>query len=124
MRYTIELHVPALQGYLHTVVACVARLCRTSIGSDDPDFQRAVLEACTNAICHSYGGDNAKAQLELCFYVGDGSLSVELVDYGRPLAADPAPAGLALCPQLADEIRYERQGDHNLLTLLRRRAAH
>ncbi|MBC8075232.1 MAG: hypothetical protein H7Y32_04075 [Chloroflexales bacterium] len=123
MRYTIELEIPALQSCLHAVLACVTRLCRTSVGSEDPAFQQAVLAACSNAIRQSYGGDNASACLELCFYVSDNELAVDLVDYGRPCALSEqgnAPLGLIFSAADADEVRYERVGDHNLLHLMRR----
>lgn len=116
MRYTIELEIPALQSYLHAVLACVSRLCRTSVGSEDPAFQEAVLAACSNAIRQAYGGDNAGARLELCFYVGDNELAVDLVDYGGPCALSAQSLGAGQ----ADEVRYERVGDRNLVHLLRR----
>lgn len=127
MRYTIELEIPALQSCLHAVLACVSRLCRTSVGSEDPAFQQAVLAACSNAIRQSYGGDNADARLELCFYVSDNELAVDLVDYGSPCAlSEPGnvPIGLIFGAADAYEARYERVGDHNLLHLLRRGPCH
>ena len=123
MRHTIELEIPALQSCLHTVIACVSRLCRTSVGSEDPEFQQAVLAACSNAIQEAYGGDNAGQRLELCFHVGENELAVDLVDYGTPCALSEqgnTPLGLSFAPGHADEVRYERVGDRNLLHLLRR----
>jgi anti-sigma regulatory factor (Ser/Thr protein kinase) len=118
-RYTTELEIPALQSYLHAVVACVSRLCRTSVGGEDPEFQQAVLAACSNAIRRAYGGDDAAARLELRFHVGENELAVELLDYGSPIAPEN-PADLSVGQGHADEVRYERVGDCNLMRLLRR----
>ena len=123
MRHTIELEIPAVQSCLHAVIACVSRLCRTSVGSEDPEFQQAVLAACSNAISQAYGGDNAGERLELSFHVGDNELAVDLVDYGIPCALSEGgdrPLGLIFGPGYADEVRYERLGNCNLLHLLRR----
>jgi hypothetical protein len=118
-RYTTELEIPALQSCLHAVVACVSRLCRTCVGGEDPEFQQAVVQACSNAIRRAYGGDDACARLELRFHVAENELAVELLDYGGPIAAED-PAAISLGPGQADEVRYERVGNCNLLRMLRR----
>jgi len=117
---------PALRGFLGEVLA--AR------GLRDREVGQVTLvvqEAVTNLHRHAYGGAAGSVRLEVAFR--DDAVELLLEDRGPPfdptgVALRPLDSsaeggrGIALMRTLMDEIRYERRGSRNRLTLVKRRS--
>jgi len=111
------------------------RALAAEAGLDAEDAYRLDLcagELLTNVIEYAYE-DRASHSIELAATVGDREVRIEIADDGRPF--DPVAHrlvrppevlsqarwggwGLRLVRQFADEYRYERRGDRNVVTLV------
>ncbi|MEG9862852.1 MAG: ATP-binding protein [Parvularculales bacterium] len=97
-------------------------------------------ELVTNIVSYGYDGDEGGSHaIEVEIDSGAESVTVEVMDNGRafdPLAEAPLPdltssveerqvggLGVHLVRTMSDEVRYERKGDKNCLTLVKRRNA-
>jgi anti-sigma regulatory factor (Ser/Thr protein kinase) len=96
-------------------------------------LQTALDEVLANIVHHGFRG--ALGRIDLTFSREDGAVAVEVADTAAPfnplLAAAPDTTaalderpigglGIALLKALVDEVRYERRGDENRLTMVRR----
>lgn len=107
--------------------------------NDDEAFhcRMAVDEACTNIIEHAYGGEDLGA-IEITCTIDSGACSIQIVDHGRPFDPNHVPPptfgnnldevrpggiGLHLMRQMMNEVRFEFEGDRNLLTMLKTHVA-
>ena len=101
------------------------------------DLRVVAEEVLTNVAKYGFEPDEAPA-VELRVSLAHGAAVLEFRDRGRPFdpLAEPAPdlelppedrplggLGLALVRALVDEAHYERDGDANVLRLVKRRAA-
>ncbi len=91
------------------------------------DLRLVSEELLVNTVSYGYD-EGQKDQLELCLILEEASLVLELRDRARefdPLQEpdrDPDDDriggwGIPLLKELTDEVRYERQGDLNVITL-------
>ena len=115
----------------------VASICRAWRVQDDVcfDILLAVDEAVSNIINHGYGGRGGVITLRLGQREGD--VIISLVDRGAPF--DPTQAsepdlsgplasretggmGICLMRKMMDAIRYCREGEENVLTLIKKEA--
>lgn len=103
------------------------------VGLDERQVKRlelALEEATVNIIHHAYGGRGG--ELELCCTLVPGGLEIHLVDEGppfNPLEAPPVDVvtyvtahkiggmGIHLYRNMANGLRYRREGGRNVLTL-------
>ncbi len=98
-------------------------------------FQLVIEEMVSNVIFYAYDSQQQEAAIELRFTWEAGTVSILLRDWGKPfdptakedpditLSADDRPIGglgIFMVKQLMDEVRYERVGSSNLLTLQKR----
>jgi len=109
-------------------------------GLDDAARDALVLatdEVCANVIVHGYGG-RAPGPLEVVVCNASDGVHVTVADTGAPFDPADAPAaelhddwaerpvgglGWHLVRHLVDDLSYERRGDANRVTLVKRRAA-
>lgn len=99
--------------------------------------QMAADEAATNVIEHAYGGESS-AEIEVTCLVEPGTLTIEIVDQGRPFDPDeieapnigapleelkPGGIGLYLMRQYMDEVEFEFADGQNRVTM-RKQALH
>jgi serine/threonine-protein kinase RsbW len=97
------------------------------------------LEECGANIVHYACGDQAQEKFRVSFEFGAGALSIELRDCGP--AFDPTSAaardldgsdgdrppggwGIHLVRHYMDEVRYTREGDENVLRMVKRLQSH
>jgi len=96
------------------------------------DFQTAVTEAVTNAVCHGSPAGEADEVGITAHRTSDGSLRVEVADHGagvppsRLPSAMPAPdvlsgRGLPLMQHLADAVEFRPAAEGHSVVLLKRR---
>jgi serine/threonine-protein kinase RsbW len=129
---------PAEFQYLDEIRAFVGEVARAGGFSDKEIYsiQLAADEAASNIIEHAYQGI-PNGELEIRCGVKGDTLTVVLRDRGRPfdpgkvrppdIKADLAQRqigglGIYLMRRLMDDVRYEQlDGDHNQLTLIKRR---
>ena len=98
-------------------------------------FQLVIEEMVSNVIFYAYDPQQQEAAIELRFTWEAGMVSILLRDWGKPfdptakedpditLSVDDRPIGglgIFMVKQLMDEVRYERVGSSNLLTLQKR----
>ncbi len=98
-------------------------------------FQLVIEEMVSNVIFYAYDSQQQEAAIELRFTWEAGTVSILLRDWGKPfdptakedpditLSVDDRPIGglgIFMVKQLMDEVRYERVGSSNLLTLQKR----
>ena len=98
-------------------------------------FQLVIEEMVSNVIFYAYDPQQQEAAIELRFTWEAGTVSILLRDWGKPfdptakedpdipLSVDDRPIGglgIFMVKQLMDEVRYERVGSSNLLTLQKR----
>ena len=98
-------------------------------------FQLVSEEMVSNVIFYAYDSQQQEAAIELRFTWEAGTVSILLRDWGKPfdptakedpditLSVDDRPIGglgIFMVKQLMDEVRYERVGSSNLLTLQKR----
>ena len=98
------------------------------------EIELAVEEAVMNIVSHAYAGKEGYA--EISCRSADGSLLIELADEGRPFNILDLPdpdvtadiderkiggLGVFFIKKLMDDVRYEREGNRNRLTLTVRR---
>ena len=98
-------------------------------------FQLVIEEMVSNVIFYAYDSQQQAAAIELRFTWEAGTVSILLRDWGKPfdptakedpditLSVDDRPIGglgIFMVKQLMDEVRYERVGSSNLLTLQKR----
>ena len=98
-------------------------------------FQLVIEEMVSNVIFYAYDSQQQEAAIELRFTWEAGTVSILLRDWGKPfdptskedpditLSAEDRPIGglgIFMVKQLMDEVRYERVGSSNLLTLQKR----
>ena len=98
-------------------------------------FQLVLEEMVSNVIFYAYDPQQQEAANELRFTWEAGTVSILLRDWGKPfdptakedpditLSVDDRPIGglgIFMVKQLMDEVRYERVGSSNLLTLQKR----
>ena len=98
-------------------------------------FQLVIEEMVSNVIFYAYDQQQQEAAIELRFTWEAGTVSILLRDWGKPfdptakedpditLSVDDRPIGglgIFMVKQLMDEVRYERVGSSNLLTLQKR----
>ena len=98
-------------------------------------FQLVIEEMVSNVIFYAYDSQQQEAAIELRFTWEAGMVSILLRDWGKPfdptakedpditLSVDDRPIGglgIFMVKQLMDEVRYERVGSSNLLTLQKR----
>ena len=98
-------------------------------------FQLVIEEMVSNVIFYAYDPQQQEAAIELRFTWEAGRVSILLRDWGKPfdptakedpditLSVDDRPIGglgIFMVKQLMDEVRYERVGSSNLLTLQKR----
>ena len=98
-------------------------------------FQLVIEEMVSNVIFYAYDSQQQEAAIELRFTWEAGTVSILLRDWGKPfdqtakedpditLSADERPIGglgIFMVKQWMDEVRYERVGSSNLLTLQKR----
>ena len=98
-------------------------------------FQLVIEEMVSNVIFYAYDPQQQEAAIELRFTWEAGTVSILLRDWGKPfdptakedpditLSVDDRPIGglgIFMVKQLMDEVRYERVGPSNLLTLQKR----
>ena len=98
-------------------------------------FQLVIEEMVSNVIFYDYDPQQQEAAIELRFTWEAGTVSILLRDWGKPfdptakedpditLSVDDRPIGglgIFMVKQLMDEVRYERVGSSNLLTLQKR----
>ena len=98
-------------------------------------FQLVIEEMVSNVIFYAYDSQQQEAAIELRFTWEAGTVSILLRDWGKPF--DPTAKddpdislsgvvrpigglGIFMVKQLMDEVRYERVGSSNLLTLQKR----
>ena len=124
---------PADTGRIPEVVRFVAD--RAAVAGLDPEgvkrLELAVEEAVVNVCHYAYPGEGGVVVVRVA---GEPSrLTVEVEDAGRPFDPLSAPApdlaapiderrvgglGIVLIRRLMDEVRYRRDGDRNLLTMV------
>ena len=126
----IRLELPATHQYLNILEPFAVALLSRVEQLPEPvqaayNIHLAIHEICTNIVDHAYKGHNiGRIALELRLTKSPAGLTVTLTDSGRPFEAalvkvpsleEPQVRGygLFLTGQLADEIVYERRGDHN-----------
>lgn len=112
------------------------RACaRAGMAADDCfGLKLAIDEVCTNIIEHGYGPDGG-GEISLTIEIGDREARMTVVDRGRPFSPDQAATpelgthwedrpigglGWHLVRSVVDEIRYERDGSENRLTLIKK----
>ena len=98
-------------------------------------FQLVIEEMVSNVIFYAYDPQQQEAAIELRFTWEAGTVSILLRDWGKPfdptakedpditLSVEDRPIGglgIFMVKQLMDEVRYERVGSSNLLTLQKR----
>ena len=98
-------------------------------------FQLVIEEMVSNVIFYAYDSQQQEAAIELRFTWEAGTVSILLRDWGKrfdptakedpdiTLSAEDRPIGglgIFMVKQLMDEVRYERVGSSNLLTLQKR----
>ena len=98
-------------------------------------FQLVIEEMVSNVIFYAYDSQQQEAAIELRFTWEAGTVSILLRDWGKPfdptakedpditLSVEDRPIGglgIFMVKQLMDEVRYERVGSSNLLTLQKR----
>ena len=98
-------------------------------------FQLVIEEMVSNVIFYAYDPQQQEAAIELRFTWEAGTVSILLRDWGKPFdptakedpditfSVDDRPIGglgIFMVKQLMDEVRYERVGSSNLLTLQKR----
>ena len=98
-------------------------------------FQLVIEEMVSNVIFYAYDPQQQEAAIELRFTWEAGTVSILLRDWGKAfdptakedpditLSAEDRPIGglgIFMVKQLMDEVRYERIGSSNLLTLQKR----
>ena len=98
-------------------------------------FQLVIEEMVSNVIFYAYDPQQQEAAIELRFTWEAGTVLILLRDWGKPfdptakedpditLSVDDRPIGglgIFMVKQLMDEVRYERVGSSNLLTLQKR----
>jgi len=129
----VRLRVPAHTRYLALVGAGVRELCQTIASLAGPEasyrIELAVGEVCTNVIAHAYQGV-PEAGIDLAFTVLPDQLHVEVRDRGVPFDPTNVPLpdldqprehgyGLYLLRSIMDELTYTREGDENVLHLVK-----
>ncbi len=131
----VEVRIPAYACYLPLVRSVVQESAQ--LVDFDTDLTTrillAVTEAVTNVIRHAYGGEQGKP-IDLHVQAADGTLKLELIDYGRfidpkhiasrPLE-DVRPGGLGvhLIKTTMDSVEY-RENAHGGTTLTMVKNAH
>jgi len=98
-------------------------------------FHVAIDEMLSNTLRCGYAGDACDHDIEVRFAIESGLMQVAIIDDARafdPLQAPPPDIsrpleeravgglGIFLVRRLMDDVRYERSGGRNLLTLRRR----
>ena len=101
-------------------------------------FQVALDELLSNTVRCGYADDPGRHEIEVRFEIRDGFIEVAVQDdaaafdplqapepdTARPILERPIGGlGILLVRRLMDEVRYERVGDRNLLTLRKRLGA-
>jgi len=115
------------------LVTAVAR--RLEMGERDVfAVQMAVDEAATNVMMHGYAGRTDGALLLRCWQEGC-DLVIQIRDHGRPFDPDEIPEpdlhtaledrqegglGIFLIRRMMDRVEFVREGDENVLTMVRR----
>ena len=129
----IQLVVPAHADALEQVNDFVhaeldRRLCPVRTQGQ---LDMAIEELFVNVCRHAYAGADASVERMVrvthAYSVNPSSLTVEIIDEGAPF--DPVAAlredaatrrGIQLACESVDELRYERMGDFNVVTLVKR----
>lgn len=119
MSGTVELRLAARAENVALARLALAGVAAAAAASPDEtaDLKLAVSEVCTNAVLHAYD-EGEPGDVVLRYTVGDGVLTVEVVDTGSgfdptPLEPDPARAvpggslGLAIARAVTDDLRIE-----------------
>lgn len=125
----MELKISSDPRWLRVVRAMIQELARQAGFSegDRCDITIAVDEALSNVMKHSYKG-NPEGVVCLSCAAEDGSLEVVLRDRGEALDPErleppppnemrPGGRGIYLIRSTMDEVKFERDGDMNLLRL-------
>lgn len=107
-------------------------------GLDDRDLfaiQMAVDEAATNVIVHGYEDSGLEGDLRILCWKQGGSFVVQMRDAGPPFDPGQIPEpnlqtpledrqegglGVFLMRRLMDEVQFTREGEENVLTMVRR----
>jgi anti-sigma regulatory factor (Ser/Thr protein kinase) len=135
-RASLTLHVPGTMDAIHPATV----QAETWLAEHQVSFEAmylvslAIEELVTNCIKYGYQDANGHT-IDFLLSVGEGVLSLEVVDDGNPFNPLDAPRpdlslppekrpigglGLHLLRELADEMRYERRDGTNRLSLTKR----
>lgn len=128
---TLPAEIESLPAFLKLV-----RQCAEQVALDAPriaELEVAVEEAVANVCAHGYPQGRGDVAIR-CFTEADGThLCVEIADSGEPFDVSAAAGpdlsgglherpvgglGVHLIRQLADEVRYERSGNRNILRIV------
>ena len=136
-RVWVERWFPANARELHNVLTFVSEAARpTGLGAQQASRLELALEEALVNVC-SYAYPDGRGEVVVRVQAGKDRVIVELEDGGAPFdplsLAEPdvqapleerAPGGLGilLVRRMMDEVRYRRDGDRNVLTLVLRRA--
>lgn len=131
----VRLELPSVPGMLPIVRATLFALAESS---DEVRFSReeldevsvALQEACTNAVRHAHHHDSSKCVTVEFADDNETALVIRVIDQGPPFklkeASLPAPEllqeggyGMSIMRAWMDDVRLDRVGDRNVLTLRR-----
>jgi len=114
----------------------VNKICASIPLSDQGAYEAevSVVEAVNNVIKHAYGNEPGHT-VEVVVTVGQSAVTFEVCDTGRPLerfdvrlppvdsddyeSLPEGGRGLYIMHAFSDQVRYERQGGRNVLTLVK-----
>ncbi|MEJ5301193.1 MAG: ATP-binding protein [Thermodesulforhabdaceae bacterium] len=135
----VKLILPAEIGHLQSFLDIVEGFAK-SLSFPASKTQKLVLimeEALLNVVNHAYGGEEP-GPVEVRCWEEDESIMLEIRDKGRPFNPVDAPdpdltagvterpiggLGIFLIKKIADEVKYRREKDENILTMIIRKEA-
>ncbi len=135
----LSLRLEAKLDALPRIDEAVGELAQSEDWAPDVEFQikLALEELAINVVNYAYGADGGEGGIELDVVSDENSIVIELADRGRPFdplteapeedtesALEDRPIGglgVHLVRTMMDEATYRRDGDRNLMTLVKRR---
>lgn len=135
----LSLRLDAKLDALSRIDEAVGELAQSEDWAPDIEFQikLALEELAINVVNYAYGADDEEHGIELDMVSEKDSIVIELADRGKPFdplteapeedtesALEDRPIGglgVHLVRTMMDEATYRRDGDRNLMTLVKRR---